>query len=119
MNDATVLPLPFHSGEQIPTREERAWVTSQELLEDAGISYRQLDYWTRTGLLTPIDGATPGSGYLRRYREDQVIKARGIRALLDAGVSLQTIRDVIDEVLAAGHVDIGPVTITHHPEETG
>lgn len=35
----------------------------------AGISYRMLDHWTRTGLLKPIGEATPGTGKVRAYAD--------------------------------------------------
>jgi DNA-binding transcriptional MerR regulator len=51
-----------------------------------GISYRQLDYWARTGLVTPSVRAADGSG----SHELRIIKR-----LLDAGISLQRIREAI------------------------
>jgi DNA-binding transcriptional MerR regulator len=60
-----------------------------------GITYRQLDYWARTGLLTPSVRAADGSGIQRLYSFTDVFEARIIKRLLDAGVSLRQIRDVI------------------------
>lgn len=100
---------------EVPPREDRDWVTSAELTIDAGISYRQCDYWTRTGLLVPVGEATPGNGNWRRYAEDQVVRAQALRDLLDAGVSLVTCRDVVDQLVEVGHVDVGHITLIHHP----
>lgn len=49
----------------------------------AGISYRKLDYWARTGLLPPAAGsATPGSGAQRRYSEAQIPAAQVLDRLM-------------------------------------
>jgi DNA-binding transcriptional MerR regulator len=61
-----------------------------------GISYRQLDYWARTGLLTPSVKDAGGSGTQRLYSFQDLVLLRTIRNLLDAGVSLQSIRKAID-----------------------
>lgn len=113
---SNVRHLPWHANDQLPSRDERDWVTSIELIEDAGITYRQADYWTRTALLAPLEAATPGSGHLRRFPEPQIARAVAINHLLAAGVSLVTIRDVIDDFLEHGSVRLGAITITHHPQ---
>ena len=82
----------------------------------AGISYRQCDYWTRTGLLTAVGEDTPGTGHVRTYADEQATRAATIKALLDAGLSLQAIRVRIDEFLTAGQMDIGPFTLAVTPE---
>ena len=60
-----------------------------------GISYRQLDYWARTGLVTPSVRAADGSGSHRLYSFGDLVELRIIKRLLDAGISLQRIRDAI------------------------
>lgn len=60
------------------------------------ISYRQLDYWARTGLVTPSVRAAEGSGSQRLYSFSDIVELRIIKRLLDAGVSLQRIREAID-----------------------
>ena len=60
-----------------------------------GITYRQLDYWARTGLVTPSVRAADGSGTQRLYGFTDVVELRIIKRLLDAGVSLRQIRDAI------------------------
>jgi DNA-binding transcriptional MerR regulator len=61
----------------------------------ANITYRQLDYWARTGLVTPSVRAADGSGTQRLYSFTDVVELRIIKRLLDAGVSLRQIRDAI------------------------
>ncbi len=60
-----------------------------------GISYRQLDYWARTDLVTPSVQAADGSGSQRLYSFTDLVELRIIKRLLDAGVSLQRIREAI------------------------
>ncbi len=57
-----------------------------------GISYRQLDYWARTGLVRPSVRDAQGSGTQRLYSFQDLALLRVIKKLLDAGVSLQQVR---------------------------
>lgn len=61
-----------------------------------GITYRQLDYWARTGLVTPSIQVASGSGSQRLYSFTDVVHLKIIKRLLDAGVSLQQTRRAID-----------------------
>lgn len=61
-----------------------------------GITYRQLDYWARTGLLTPSLASAKGSGSKRRYDYTDVLELKVIKSLLDAGTSLQRARRAVD-----------------------
>jgi DNA-binding transcriptional MerR regulator len=57
-----------------------------------GITYRQLDYWARTGLITPSLQEAKGSGTQRLYAFTDVIQLKVIKRLKDAGMSLTKIR---------------------------
>lgn len=92
-------------------------VTSAELITRARITYRQLDYWCRTGLLTPIPGSRAGSGTRSHFPYAQLHRAATLQWLLTAGISLQTCRAVIDELLETGHVRIGDGLTIHLPED--
>lgn len=48
---------------------------------DAGITYRQLDYWTRRGFIRPVGKSNPGSGAQRRYTAAEVEIARVLGVL--------------------------------------
>lgn len=109
-----ILTLPIGPRATIPPREDRDWVTSAELQADAAITYRQLDYWTRTHALHPITEHTPGSGHLRRYHEDQVSRAIALRDLLAVGLNGDVVRRIVDDVLDTGQATVGPITITCH-----
>jgi DNA-binding transcriptional MerR regulator len=61
-----------------------------------GITYRQLDYWARTGLLRPSLAEAKGSGSHRLYSYRDLVVLKVIKQLLDAGVELQKARRAID-----------------------
>jgi DNA-binding transcriptional MerR regulator len=60
-----------------------------------GITYRQLDYWARTGLLRPSISDARGSGTQRVYSYRDLVELKVITRLLEAGVSLQSARRAI------------------------
>lgn len=62
-------------------------VGSTELMRAAGMTYRQLDYWTRRGVLF-ADHPTPGSGAQRVYPADEVPVACALVRLMAAGLPL-------------------------------
>jgi len=59
-----------------------------------GITYRQLDYWARTDLLRPELADASGSGSRRQYSYRDLLKLKMIKALLDSGLKLETVRRV-------------------------
>jgi DNA-binding transcriptional MerR regulator len=68
-----------------------------------GISYRQLDYWARTDLVRPSLSDAAGSGTRRRYSYRDLLELRVIKNLLDAGIKLESVREVFDYLRQ--HVD--------------
>ena len=67
-----------------------------------GITYRQLDYWARTGLVLPSVREAKGSGTQRLYSFDDLVELRVIKRLLDTGVSLQRVREAVEELRRRG-----------------
>ncbi len=67
-----------------------------------GITYRQLDYWARTGLVNPSVRKADGSGTQRLYSFDDIVQLRVVKRLVDTGVSLQRVRLAIDELRDRG-----------------
>ena len=59
-----------------------------------GITYRQLDYWARTDLLRPSLAEAVGSGSRRQYSYRDLLELRMIKTLLDAGIRLESVRQV-------------------------
>jgi DNA-binding transcriptional MerR regulator len=98
--DDDVSPLPSGTGYRGPTA-----------CNAAGITYRQLDYWARTGLVDPsVRGAT-GSGTQRLYSFRDILLLKVIKRLLDAGVSLQQIRTAVQHLRRRGTDDLTGVTL--------
>ena len=62
--------------------------------EIVGITYRQLDYWARTDLVRPSLVDAAGSGTRRRYSYRDLLELKVIKSLLDAGIKLETVREV-------------------------
>jgi DNA-binding transcriptional MerR regulator len=77
----------------------------------AGITYRQLDYWARTGLVEPTVREASGSGSQRLYSFRDILVLRVVKKLLDAGVSLPNIRTAISTLRNRGVEDLGQVTL--------
>ena len=77
----------------------------------AEITYRQLDYWARTGLVVPEVRAAGGSGTQRLYSFRDLLILKVIKRLIDAGISLQQIRTAIDHLRARGVQDLTEVTL--------
>lgn len=93
-------------------------IGAHELTNQAGITYRQLDFWTRCGWLTPLprrlDHDMPGQGYPRVYPIDQVDLARQMRRLIDAGLTspLSLVHDTAVALLERGEARLGEFTLT-------
>ena len=77
----------------------------------AGITYRQLDYWARTGLVAPEVRSAGGSGTQRLYSFRDILMLKVVKRLLDAGISLQQIRVALDHLRARGVKDLSQVTL--------
>jgi DNA-binding transcriptional MerR regulator len=77
----------------------------------AGITYRQLDYWARTGLVEPSVREASGSGTQRLYSFRDILVLKIVKKLLDAGVSLQNIRAAIGTLRDRGVEELAQITL--------
>jgi DNA-binding transcriptional MerR regulator len=77
----------------------------------AGITYRQLDYWARTGLVEPSIRTAAGSGSARLYGFRDILVLKIVKRLLDAGVSLQNIRVAVDHLRNRGVTELERITL--------
>ena len=77
----------------------------------AGITYRQLDYWARTGLVEPSIRTATGSGSARLYGFRDILVLKIVKRLLDAGVSLQNIRTAVDHLRSRGVTELERITL--------
>jgi len=98
--DDDVSPVPSDTGYRGPTA-----------CKAAGITYRQLDYWARTGLVDPTVRSATGSGTQRLYGFRDILLLKVIKRLLDAGISLQQIRTAVQHLRERGTDDLTGVTL--------
>jgi DNA-binding transcriptional MerR regulator len=77
----------------------------------AGITYRQLDYWARTGLVEPSVRPASGSGSQRLYSFRDILVLKIVKRLLDTGVSLHQIRTAVSHLRQRGVDDLAGVTL--------
>ncbi|MBS6102942.1 MAG: MerR family transcriptional regulator, partial [Actinomyces sp.] len=77
----------------------------------AGITYRQLDYWARTGLVEPSIRTAQGSGSQRLYSFRDILVLKVVKRLLDTGVSLQQIRTAVTHLKDRGVDDLASITL--------
>ncbi|MGK4584565.1 MerR family transcriptional regulator [Kitasatospora sp. HPMI-4] len=77
----------------------------------AGITYRQLDYWARTGLLEPSVRSAYAASAQRLYSFRDILLLKIVKRLLDAGVSLQNIRVAVAHLQSAEVADLAGLTL--------
>ncbi|MFE9933887.1 MerR family transcriptional regulator [Streptomyces sp. NPDC005533] len=77
----------------------------------AGITYRQLDYWARTGLVEPSVRPAYGSGTQRLYSFRDVVVLKIVKRFLDTGVALQNIRTTVQHLRDRGFADLERMTL--------
>lgn len=70
-------------------------VSSTDVCRIAEITYRQLDTWVSTGLITPSVMESDGPGSKRRYTYGDVAEVMLIKALLDVGFTHIFIRETL------------------------
>ena len=74
--------------------QESGTFSGTQAAEIVGISYRQLDYWARTDLVRPSVTDAKGSGSRRHYSYRNLLELRMVKSLLDAGIRLESVREV-------------------------
>lgn len=60
-------------------------MNTMELIERAEITYRQLDYWVRSGYIKPMGEQFPGMGHAREFSWVQVQIATQMARLIKVG----------------------------------
>lgn len=99
-DDRDLRPLPADVGYRGPVA-----------CSAAGITYRQLDYWARTGLVEPTVRAATGSGTSRLYGFRDILILRIVKRLIDTGVSLPNIRAAVLHLSQRGGDDLARITL--------
>ena len=99
----------FNDG--LPELDKTAGYRGPTACKAAGITYRQLDYWARTGLVEPTVRPATGSGTQRLYGFRDILVLRVVKRLLDSGVSLQQIRTAVTHLRERGVDDLSRITL--------
>ena len=97
--------------EDLPVLDEDAGYRGPTACKAAGITYRQLDYWARTGLVEPAVRGASGSGTQRLYGFRDILVLKVVKRLLDTGVSLQQIRTAVEHLRERGVEDLAQITL--------
>jgi len=95
----------------LPVYDDSVGYRGPTACKAAGITYRQLDYWARTGLVEPTVRAATGSGTQRLYGFRDILVLRVVKRLLDSGVSLQQIRSAVEHLRERGVQDLSRITL--------
>ena len=97
--------------DDLPQLDEHAGYRGPIVCKAAGITYRQLDYWARTGLVEPAVRGAKGSGSHRLYSFRDILVLKVVKRLLDTGVSLANIRAALATLRAHGSTDLAAITL--------
>jgi DNA-binding transcriptional MerR regulator len=98
-------------ADDLPELDEGVGYRGPTACAAAGITYRQLDYWARTGLVEPTVRAAAGSGSQRLYGFRDILVLKVVKRLLDTGVSLQNIRAAVQHLRERGVDDLAQITL--------
>jgi len=91
--------------------EHPTGLSAADVVERAGISYRQLDHWTAVRYVRAVVDR-PGSGNLRSYHPREVVKARVMGALVNVvGIKASIAADLAEEIIRTGTAHVGEFTI--------
>ncbi|MZE76095.1 MerR family transcriptional regulator [Streptomyces xinghaiensis] len=118
-------PIPLHAGGSAPIQKtaatgpvtppgrpsENVGYRGPTACAAAGITYRQLDYWARTGLVEPSVRSAHGSGGQRLYSIEDVVVLKIVKRFLDTGVSLQNIRAAVRHLRTRERADLARMTL--------
>lgn len=103
-------PAPAAPGGEGPAPEQVGY-RGPTACAAAGITYRQLDYWARTGLVEPSVRPAYGSGTQRLYSFRDVVVLKIVKRFLDTGVALQNIRTTVQHLRDRGFADLERMTL--------
>lgn len=82
-----------------------------QVCQITGVTYRQLDYWTRTNLIHPSVAEATGSGSQRLYGFRDLVIIKIIKGLLDTGISLQNVRKALVQLDQLDATELSAITL--------
>ncbi len=93
-----------HVGTEL---SEQDTVSSKELCELTGATYRQIDYWCRQGYIHAAHSDTPGSGNKRRFSKSNIDRVKLVVKISKAFSRENTPLGYILEHYEDGEFDLG------------
>lgn len=83
-------------------------ISSRDLADRAGVTYRQVDYWCTKGVITPALLSRGGSGGVRRWNEDDIGRVRllGKISSMTAGNLHSDVLKKVHDAYEDGHVEL-------------
>lgn len=87
-------------------------ISSKQIVAEAGITYRMLDYWVRAGVLPSLN-PTPGHGVARRFDRSAIRLAKVLRQVAVLGLVDKTLAKTAPVVadLLESHPEAGLLTL--------
>lgn len=107
----TAQPVQGTLFEAASQTDETVGYRGPTVCQITGVTYRQLDYWTRTNLVTASIASAAGSGSHRLYSFRDLLMIKMIKALIDAGISLQNVRKAVEHLATRGVEDLSGLTL--------
>jgi DNA-binding transcriptional MerR regulator len=95
----------------LPTTTDEEGYGRQEVLRITKVTYRQLDHWTRQGIVVPSVRSASGYGSRRLYSFRDLVAIRVLKRLTDAGVSLQNLRRAVETLRRLGEPDLASTVL--------
>lgn len=96
----TLFPRPDDAGYRAP-----------DVCTLTGCTYRQLDYWTTTGIITASINPGTGSGTARAYSYRDLVNVQIIVNLLATGISFKKMRTTLSHLHTYDLDDIAETTV--------
>ena len=83
--------------------------TSHQIAEQAGCTYRQLDYWTRNQIIGPSIMTANGSGTARRWSDTDLVIVRVITVLNALGANADVLGQTVVSLRKRGATALATV----------
>lgn len=82
----------------------------KDLMLQTGLTYRQIDYWCRRGIIDPVNGEDLGSGFDREFDASTTESIRVLGIIAKAcknRLTAEILREIYDN-FNAGHIYLAP-----------
>jgi len=103
-------------GDVVTEIEDPTAIGAPELAARAGVTYRQLNYWTSSGWIVPVSEGQRGSGTPLLYPPSTIVKARIMGSLVRMfAMAPARAAEIAETIVRDGRAEVGGFTITKDP----